>query len=369
MRMNQLAVLVGMSFCLSVASAQLVIGQTTGVTGQAAGAVKENMYGAKLYFDHINSKGGVNGQPIELITLDDEYKPKKAGENAEKLITEKNVLALFMSKATPHSEAILPHLAKYKLALVGPSTGAMVFHEPVNPYVFNIRTAYQLEAASVIQQLRTMNLEKIGVAYVDDSFGKDVIIGLNKGLAQYNAKPVVTVPVNRDKPDFADMAAKLIKADPQAVVWIGSLGNVADGMKTVRKAGGRFQMVTLSNLATPVFIKELGEYARGVIVSQVFPSEKSRKFALMKEAADLAKAAKGADISGASMEGYASAKVMVEALRLAGPKPTRERILGALNGMRNYDLGGLTVSYTPEDHTGLNYTDLSIINFSGRFER
>ena len=48
----------------------------------------------------VNTKGGVNGQKIELIALDDKFDPKLAAENARKLI-ENNVLALFLNRGTP----------------------------------------------------------------------------------------------------------------------------------------------------------------------------------------------------------------------------------------------------------------------------
>jgi branched-chain amino acid transport system substrate-binding protein len=60
---------------------------------------------------------------------------------------------------------------------------------------------------------------------------------------------------------------------------------------------------------------------------------------------------------------------MVEALRRAGAKPSRERIQAALEGMSKFDLGGLEVSYSSKDHTGLDFADLSIITASGKFRR
>ena len=71
----------------------------------------------------------------------------------------------------------------------------------------------------------------------------------------------------------------------------------------------------------------------------------------------------------AMLEGFASAKVLVEALRRSSPKPTRERIQSALEGMHQYDMGGLEISYSPTDHTGLDFADLSIINADGKFRR
>ncbi|MCI5069761.1 ABC transporter substrate-binding protein, partial [Acidovorax sp.] len=83
---------------------------------------------------------------------------------------------------------------------------------------------------------------------------------------------------------------------------------------------------------------------------------------------ELAKA-KGAEVSPAMLEGFAAAKVLVEGLKRAGPKPDRAKIHAALETIRKFDIGGLEVSFTPEDHTGLDFADLSIIGTDGRFRR
>jgi ABC-type branched-subunit amino acid transport system substrate-binding protein len=60
---------------------------------------------------------------------------------------------------------------------------------------------------------------------------------------------------------------------------------------------------------------------------------------------------------------------MVEALRRAGPKPTRAGIVKALDSFRKYDLGGLELTFTPDNHSGLDYVELSIIGIDGKFKR
>lgn len=108
----------------SAAHAQIVIGQTVGVTGAVAATVKEVTSGARLYLDLVNARGGLRGEKIELITLDDKFDVATAAENARILIEERNVVALFLTRGTPHTEAILPLLDKHGVALVAPSTGA-----------------------------------------------------------------------------------------------------------------------------------------------------------------------------------------------------------------------------------------------------
>jgi branched-chain amino acid transport system substrate-binding protein len=349
------------------AHAQILIGQTAGFSGPVAAGVKETTEGAKLYLDAVNARGGVNGQKIDLISLDDKFDPKLAGENARKLIEEQNVMAMFLTRGTPHTEAVLPFLDKYGVPLIAPSTGAMVLHTPVKKHVFNVRATYQREAEKAIAHLATIGITRIAVVYTDDSFGADGVAGAQKGLSAAKLTPAAMEKFDRSKPDFSQLAPKIAKTDAQAVMMIASATAVADCIKALKAAGSNAQFVTLSNNASGGFIKGLGDNARGVIVTQVFPQ--SMGFALVKEATDLARAKNLANVSPAMLEGFASAKVLVEALRRAGAKPSRERIQSALEGLRKFDIGGLEVSYSQEDHTGLDFADLSIISADGKFRR
>ncbi len=353
----------------TAAHAQLRIGQPSGFTGSVAAGVKENTDGAKLYFDAVNARGGVNGQKIELVSVDDKFDPKVTVEVARELITKQGVLALFLNRGTPHAQALLPLLAEYKVPLVAPSTGAMVLHQPVNPWVFNVRATYQREAARAIEHLASIGQTRIAILETDDTFGADGAEGAMQGFAKVKLDPVLRRKTPRDKPDFAPVAAETVKLQAQAVMVIASAGNTANAVKALREAGSRAQVVTLSNNASDGFIKLLGEHARGVIVTQVFPNERSISYPLIKEAADLAKAKGLEGVSPAMMEGFAAAKVMVEGLRRAGPQPTPQKVRDALEAMNRFDLGGLTISYSPTNHTGLDFADLSIIDGSGRFRR
>lgn len=348
---------------------QLRIGQPSGFTGSVAAGVKENTEGAQLYFDAVNAKGGVNGQKIELISVDDRFDPKVTVEVARDLITQKKVLALFLNRGTPHAQALMPLLAEYKVPLVAPSTGAMVLHAPVHPWVFNVRATYQREAIRAIEHLAAIGMTRLAVLETDDSFGADAAAGAAKGFAEAKLSPVFQAKFPRENPVFTDLAGQVKASGAQAVLIFGSAGNTANAVKALRTSGSRAQVVTLSNNASDGFIKLLGEHGRGVIVTQVFPYERSVASPLIKEAMDLAKA-RGLDtVSPAMMEGFAAAKVMVEGLRRAGGSPTPEKLRDALESIRNYDMGGLKVSYGPDNHTGLDFADLSIVDASGRFRR
>jgi ABC-type branched-subunit amino acid transport system substrate-binding protein len=354
---------------VSGAWGQIRIGQTAGVSGAVAASVGETVQGARLHIDQVNAAGGVNGQKIELITLDDKFDPKLAAENARKLIVEQKVVALFLNRGTPHTEAILPLLAQHRVPLVAPSTGAMLLHQPVNPLVFNVRTTYQREAERAVLHFNSVGISRIGVVQVKDSFGADSAAGAVKGFAAIGKQPVFITLFDRAKPDYAELLRETQAKNPQALLFIGSGTAVADGVKALRTAGHKQPVITLSNNASGGFVQQLGDHARGVIVTQVFPPERNTSVRLVRELNELAQAKGLKGATPAMMEGYAGAKVLVEALRRAGKDPTPARIVAALDGMNRFDLGGVELGFAPDDHSGMNYVDISIIDSNGQFMR
>lgn len=346
-----------------------VVGQTSGVTGPVASGVKENIDGAKMYFDAVNAGGGVSGRKIELVTLDDKFDPKLAAENARKLITERGAIALFMNRGTPHTEAIRPLLEQFEVPLVAPSTGAMVLHRPVHPWIFNVRATYQREAEKAVVHLATVGVERIGIVHVDDSFGADGATGAQRGFELAKRKPVFLEKFDRSKPDLGAFVKQAVASDAQAVIFIAAAAVVADGTRLLRAAGSKAQVVTLSNNASSGFVKQMGTFAAGTIVTQVFPHERSMATAFVRQAHELAKAAGLPEVTPAMLEGFAGAKVLVEGLRRAGPNATRAGLQQALNTFRRFDIGGLEVSFSAADHGGLDFADLSIIGSDGRYKR
>ncbi len=351
-----------------VTDSTILIGQTIGVTGVVAAPTKEMNEGAKAYIDSVNRAGGVHGRKIEMRILDDGFVPAKTAANAEKLIKQERVFALFQTRGTPHTEAVAPLLAASGVPLVAPSTGAVIFHTPVNRLIFNVRAKYQDEVIKGIEHFATLGYKDIGVLHVDDSFGRDGLDGFKRGMAERKLEPTIIASFAREKPDVAAAAAQLIKANPKALIIVSSAKNTVDVIKAIRAQGGNMQIMTLSNNSSDSFVKDLGPAGVGLIVSQVTPAADLVSTILGQEF-KLAAKATGATVSYAAMDGFVSAKVLVEGLRRAGRNLTRESFIRGLESIHQLDLGGLLISYGANDHTGSEFVELTMIGRNGRFVR
>ena len=229
-----------------------------------AGTVKELTAGAKAYFDRVNAKGGVHGRKIVLESLDDGFDPKRTPEVFKKLIEEKQVFALFLSRGTPTNEAAYPVLEAAKVPLVGPSTGAMSMYNP--PRRYHVPGARELPLGDRSRSCRsssTMGINRIAVfLYVDDSFGKDGLTGtLQQAMKAQQAQRrwrwrAMRAAASRSKRRWPQSR----KADPQAVIMM----TVADAGVGLRQADEEDRararlFLTLSNNSSNAFIKNLGE--------------------------------------------------------------------------------------------------------------
>jgi ABC-type branched-subunit amino acid transport system substrate-binding protein len=80
----------------------------------------------------------------------------------------------------------------------------------------------------------------------------------------------------------------------------------------------------------------------------------------------LKKYAPQAEINYTSFEQFLGAKVLVEALRRAGPAPTRAKVVKALESLQSFDLGGVTLGYSPTNRIGSRYVEVTVIGSNGR---
>ena len=343
---------------------KIVLGQSAAMTGPAAQLGIQFQAGAKLLFDKVNAAGGVNGKTIELKTLDDGYEPERCGANTRKLIDE-DVFSLFGYIGTPTSVVALPLATNARIPFLAPFTGAQSLRDPFNRYAFHVRASYFDETARIVNQLYAVGMKNIAVFYQNDAYGQAGLAGVNRALAAVNSKPVALATVERNSVDVANAVKTIGAARPEAVVQISAYKSCAAYIREARKAGSGSQFFNVSFVGTAALASELGQDARGVVVSQVMPFPFAAVTPLSAEFVKAAPAGK-VDLNYSSMEGYVAAKVFVEALRRAGNNPTRDALITSMESLREFNLGGFFVDFSPTKHTGSSYVDLTILTSDGR---
>ncbi len=350
-----------------VSDKEVVIGQFAAISGPAAQLGQRMQVGMQAYFTAVNTQGGVFGRSIRLITRDDGYEPERAAAAAKALIQDDKVFALAGSVGTPTGLAALPILTEAQVPLVGMFTGAQALREPFNRQVFHVRASYFDETERIVQHLTTLGIKKIAVFYQNDAYGKAGLEGVTRALSKHKLQPVAAATVERNSVDVTQSLDTLVKAEPEAIVQISAYKSCAALIKQARAKGYGGRFFNVSFVGSRALADELGDAGQGVVISQVVPFPYSQSSPIVREYQQRMTESGQKDFDFSSMEGFITARVLVEGLRRAGKNLTRDGLINALESMRDVNLGGFTINYSPKNHQGSNYTDLTFVGRGGKF--
>lgn len=334
-----------------VTDKEIRIGMANALSGPASGLGTQLKAGAQAYLDTVNAAGGVNGRKLTLVSEDDGYEPEKTAAATRKLIEQEKVFSLLGYVGTPTSAAAVPQVAKAGIPYLFPFTGAEFLRNPVNKWVFNVRASYFDETETMVERLtKDLAVKKVALFIQDDAFGEAGKAGTLRALHKRGMKPVEEARYKRNTVDVDAGLAKLKAAQPDAVIFVGTYKSLAAAVKKAKSAGVNAKFLTVSFIGTSDFIKEAGADGDGVYITQVMPSPDDASVPLVKQ---YQRDIKAGNFNYTSLEGYANAVVLVEALKKTGTSPTRDGLIKALEGLKT-DIGGLNITYSAGNHQGAN---------------
>lgn len=337
------------------------VGSSLALTGHASFLGQQTLSGATAYLDYINAQGGVHGRKIELVIYDDRYEPPLCLANTQKLIVKENIFSLFCYVGTPTTVKIIPLVEKAQIPLLGMFTGAKALREPFNPYIINVRASYHEEVDAAVSRLvEDLGCKRIAVFYQYDAYGLDGLRGAEISLLKYGLGPVAKGSYIRGTLDIEQALAHIMAAKPEAVVMVGTYMPCAKFIRLAKKIQPDLIFYNVSFVGAEELVRILGDKGERIIVSQVVPPpELSQTLDLFPLAKDFleqyAQVHPDQPVSSVSLEGYLNARVLVEGLRRAGPDPTREGFIRAVQSIHEMHIGkDAIIRFGPHDHQGLD---------------
>ncbi len=360
---------VGLLIGSAYAQQPIVIGQSAPLSGVLADTGKEMVLGGRIYFDYINSKGGINGRKIQHVVLDDGYDIDRTASNTRELLDKHGAVALFGYAGTGNIQRLLEDkvLADAGVAMVGPYTGGESLRTPYNRNIFHIRAGYAEETATMVKMLTGSGITRIGVMYQDDAFGKAGLQGVIDALKPMKLEPVVSAAYQKNTDDVQAAAQTIAAKQPQAVILISVNKSSAAFLKAYRKlspAGLIFNVSVVNPKAIAAIAGSVD--TRGFSIAQVVPNPMSEAIAAAREYRSLlARYGQGAEPSYTSFEEFLAAKTLVEGLQHAKSR-TREALIAALESFERLDLGGYVVSFGPNNRRGSKWVELVTIRKDGK---
>jgi branched-chain amino acid transport system substrate-binding protein len=361
-------VLLGAQF---VQAAQVVVGQVGPMSGLEASQGRAYAAGMQLYFEAVNKGGGVNGHTFKLVRRDDGGRPEDTVSVSKQMLAEDKpmVLAGYFGSRNVADLVASGVLDKERIALVGYRTAEI---RPETPNLYNVRASLADEINKLTEHLATIGINRLALFYEEGPAASSLLAVADEAAKKARATIISRASYPAGTARVTPAVDVFTKASPQAIIMVSSGAAAAAFIEQYRGSGGAAQLFAHSGADIEQLSKRLSEeQMQGVAIAQVTPSPYKIASRLAKEFTDLVAKTPNLEVpvSYAMMEGYIAAKVIVEAVRRQGAKPTREGTIAALDAMDNFNMGGYAVGYAPGKRSGSKFVELSIVTGAGKIRQ
>jgi branched-chain amino acid transport system substrate-binding protein len=378
-----------------VTARTVVIGGTFPLSGPAAGYAPIPV-GMDAYFSYVNAtrgpdgKRGVGGRQIVFKYRDDAYNPSQTVELTRQLVEQDHVFALVGGLGTSEQEAVREYCNQQQVPQVYVSSGATEFgaQHATYPWTIGWQPDYQAEAATYGRYIAA-NLPgaKIGVLFQNDNFGEDYIAGLQAGLGKAHQGQIVATrsyePTDTSvSGQLLDLRAAGVDTLLIAALPLQTIGAYAAmaGMSW-RPTNIFATSISATSAFLPIAAARAGADEVNGTITSIYPKDPANPFwandpgmkLYMKIMSRYAPSADPKNIN--ALYGVAKAYTFVQALRAAGPNPTRASLMAAVLKMDDrtnpFLLPGVVTKTGPNDAFPLSQLQLERWNNGGftRFGR
>ncbi len=360
-----------------VTDTEIKIGQTMPYSGplSAFGTIGRAQ---TAYFEMINSKGGVNGRKVTLLSLDDGYSPPKTIEQTRKLVESDEVLLLFSSFGTPPNTAAMKYLnAKGVPQLFIAATG-MKWGDPKNfPWTMAFLPSQKTGTAGYVQYLLKNRPDaKIAVLNQNDDFGKDYVRALREHLGAKADKMIVAEATYESTDPGVDSQIATLKGSGADTFF--SFASPKFAAQSIRKAydiGWKplffipYSAQSVTAVLQPAGLdKSVGVISSAYVKDPTDPQWKNDAatkewLAWMKQyypEGDVAEIY--------NVYAYTNAQLLIQVLKQCGDNLTRENVMRQAANLKSFELPMLLPGV--RINTGANDYDpikqLQLMRFDGR---
>jgi ABC-type branched-subunit amino acid transport system substrate-binding protein len=370
MRQLLLVALLGMGSALAQAAEDILIGQTADFSSVAAAQMRDFNAGAQAYLDKVNASGGIHGRPVKLVSLDDAFSADKAAANARTLIKERKVVALFGTRGTDPTEAVIKVAQENDIPLVAPITGADSVR--ASSVTFPVRASYRTEVDAMLKHM-SLSPTRLGVLVQKDKFGEPLyqyIVERTK-KAYPGIQLVGKVGFDRKATDLSGQAREMLAMEAQAVIALCNPTSceafsreMFQQARTDRRTRPTIYQTSITDIYAQ-FAKLGPDVVGGHPYSQILPDPNRIHLPITKEFTAAVARKPGLPVNYRTLEGFISAKVLVLGLQQAASL-NGKGVQAGLESLDREDLGGFVVRYARGDHQGATFVDLVTMDKRGR---
>jgi branched-chain amino acid transport system substrate-binding protein len=340
----------------AVAKETIKVGAIFGVTGPAANLGGPEARTLEMLVQEVNKKGGIKGNPVELIIKDSSASPEKAISFAKQLIDEDKVFAI-IGPSTSGETMKIKTLAEDGKTILLSCAAAEAIVKPVGKYVFKTPQNDSHAVRKIYDQMKKAGIVKIGVVSSNTGFGKAGKEQLEKLASEYGITIVANEVYDKEATDLTAVVTKLKAAGVQAFVNWSIEPAQAIVIKNARQIGLEIPIFQSHGFGNIQYAKAAGPAAEGVIfpagrllVAESLPADNKQKALLTKYKKDY-ETRYHEDASTFGGHAYDAFTILVKAIETAGLD--KEKVRTAIENTQGFVGTAGIFNFSAQDHNGL----------------
>jgi ABC-type branched-subunit amino acid transport system substrate-binding protein len=323
---------------VGVSPTEIKLGMTLPLTGTASLGYNKIPGAAKAYFDYLNANGGINGRKVTLVVKDDRYVPTEAVAKTNELILKDKVMALLAPLGTANVKAVASSVnpGRRGIPVLFVNTGFSGFADKKKyPTTYTVLPSYIMEAKIMGQYIKeNFAGKKIGLLYQDDDFGTDALAGFKTAGVNF----AVRVPYASGSQSATAAAGwitrfKAAEVDVVILFGVSSATSAMLGTAAQLRYAPQWMLGSVGGDATTIRATGVPPAVlNGAIGFSPVPATTDMKDEYVKFFSDIyAKAVPGSPFDLNVLLGMNTAFMTAQALKAAGPSPTRKSLINAIN--------------------------------------
>ena len=323
---------------VGVSSTEIKLGMTLPMTGTASLGYNKIPGAAKAYFDYLNANGGINGRKVTLVVKDDRYVPTEAVAKTNELILKDKVMALLAPLGTANVKAVASSVnpGRRGIPVLFVNTGFSGFADKKKyPTTYTVLPSYIMEAKIMGEYIKeNFAGKKIGLLYQDDDFGTDALAGFKTAGVNF----AVRVPYASGSQSATAAAGwitrfKAAEVDVVILFGVSSATSAMLGTAAQLRYAPQWMLGSVGGDATTIRATGVPPAVlNGAIGFSPVPATTDMKDEYVKFFSDIyAKAVPGSPFDLNVLLGMNTAFMTAQALKAAGPSPTRKSLINAIN--------------------------------------
>jgi neutral amino acid transport system substrate-binding protein len=181
---------------------------------------------ASLLVKTVNDCGGVNGQPVTLVSEDDQTQPSVGVSAMTKLVDVDRVAGVVGAAGSAVSGAAVDIAVRGQVVMISPASTSPVFTErakkgELRGFWFRTAPPDNFQGEALAQLLQKRGWQRVGVLAINNDYGRGLAQALQQGLAKTKGQVVAAQFYEAQSASFDSEVRAVFGRNPQAVVLVG----------------------------------------------------------------------------------------------------------------------------------------------------